>query len=112
MIDNEYGDYCNRIGKLISKLKEELPGPLESFSALHSQTITDGVLDKKYKELIAIGISISTGCEGCIDFHVHDALQSGATSAEIIETIGVALVMGGRPALMRGLEALEAIERA
>ncbi len=71
--------------------------------------MTDGVLGKKHKELVAIGIAICTGCEGCIAFHVHDAMKAGATSEEIVEAIGVAILMGGDPALMRGLEALEAI---
>jgi len=37
---------------------------------------------------------------------VHDALKEGATSQEIAEAIGVALMMGGGPSLMYGSEAL------
>ncbi|GEM_PF-1874431 len=112
MRHQECAEYSKHLSTLIGKLKEELRGPAEDFGSSHSPTITDGVLRKKYKELIAIGISISTtGCEGCIDFHVHDALKAGATSEEIIETIGVAMLIGGRPAHMYGLEALAAIEQ-
>ena len=111
MIDQDYNEYRDRMVWLIRKLKKDLPGPLEGFSILHEQSMTDGVLGKKYKELVAIGIAICTGCEGCIAFHVNDAMKVGATREEIIETIGVALLMGGDPVLRRGLEALEAIEQ-
>ena len=50
-------------------------------------------------------------CDGCIAFHVHDSLDAGATTAEISETIGVAVMMGGGPALVYGCEALEAVEQ-
>lgn len=110
MIDQGYDEYRNRMVKLIREFKKDLPGPLAGFRTLHQQSMKDGVLSRKHKELIAIGIAICTGCEGCIAFHVRDAMEEGASSEEIVETIGVALLMGGGPALMHGLEALEAIQ--
>tara|TARA_R110002051_G_scaffold104456_3_gene177126 strand:+ start:650 stop:865 length:216 start_codon:yes stop_codon:yes gene_type:complete len=65
----------------------------------------DGVLTSKTKELISLGIAITVRCDGCIAFHVHDALKSKATSEEILETIGMAVMMGGGPVLMYGCEA-------
>jgi AhpD family alkylhydroperoxidase len=65
----------------------------------------------KIKELIALGIGIAVRCDGCIAYHVHDALRAGATHQEIVETIGVAVLMGGGPAAMYGSEALEALEQ-
>jgi len=61
------------------------------------------------KELISLGISITIRCEGCIACHVQAALQAGATKEEIIETIGVAVVMGGGPSLVYGEKAYKAM---
>ena len=58
-----------------------------------------------------MGIAITVRCDGCIAFHVHDALKSGATPNEIVETIGVAVLMGGGPAVVYGCEALEALQQ-
>ena len=77
------------------------------FSKLHHVGSMPGVLSKKDKELIALGISINTRCEGCIAMHTHDALNSGATSAEIVETIGTAIYMGGGPSAVYGAKAFE-----
>ena len=43
--------------------------------------------------------------------NVHDALEAGASREEILETIGVAIVMGGGPSLMYGAEAYEALDQ-
>ncbi|NCD20422.1 MAG: carboxymuconolactone decarboxylase family protein, partial [Actinobacteria bacterium] len=48
---------------------------------------------------------------GCIACHVKDALAAGATRDEVIETIGVAILMGGGPSVVYGAEAREALEQ-
>ena len=63
------------------------------------------------KELIALAISIAIRCEDCIAYHVHDALHAGATHQEVLETIGVAVMMGGGPASMYGCRAYEALQQ-
>jgi alkylhydroperoxidase/carboxymuconolactone decarboxylase family protein YurZ len=42
---------------------------------------------------------------------VQDALQAGANRQEILETIGVAKLMGGSPSMVYDCEALEALEQ-
>ena len=49
------------------------------------------VLDRKTKELIAIGASLALNCQGCLDGHIKKALKDGATREEISETIAVTL---------------------
>ncbi len=60
---------------------------------------------------MALAISIAVHCEGCIAYHVHDAIQAGATRPELMETLGVALFMGGGPASIYAAHAMEAIEQ-
>ena len=50
-------------------------------------------------------------CDGCIAFHVKHALNAGASSEEIIETIGVAILMGGGPSVVYGCEALQVLKQ-
>ena len=57
-------------------------------------------LDRKTKELINIGISISAQCEWCIAFHARAALDAGASEDEIISAGFMAVLMHGGPALM------------
>ncbi|WP_246050236.1 carboxymuconolactone decarboxylase family protein [Neolewinella litorea] len=48
-------------------------------------------------------------CDGCIAFHLHDAIAAGADRDEITEAIGVAVLMGGGPSVVYGCEALKAL---
>ena len=63
------------------------------------------------KQLIALGIGISAHCEGCIAYHVHDAVRAGASRQEILETLGIAIMMGGGPAVVYACQALEALDQ-
>lgn len=107
----DYSKRYNDLTRLMGDLGDEIPATMSGFNSLHKASTAEGVLSTKTKELIALGIAITVRCDGCIAFHVHDALKSGASSEEIIETIGVAVMMGGGPALMYGCEALEALNQ-
>ncbi|MBQ4914597.1 carboxymuconolactone decarboxylase family protein [Maribacter sp. MMG018] len=107
----DYSKHYNDLTRLIKELGGNIPETISGFNSLHKASTAEGVLSSKTKELIALGIAITVRCDGCIAFHVHDAIKSGASSAEILETIGVAVMMGGGPALMYGCEALEALNQ-
>lgn len=92
-------------------LGQGLPDVMGSFSKLHAAAVRPGALTSATKELMALAIAIAIRCEGCIACHVKDALEFGATPEEIEETIGVAILMGGGPAVVYGAEAREALEQ-
>jgi AhpD family alkylhydroperoxidase len=91
-------------------LAKEHPDVMDSFMKLHKTSSKDGALSSKTKELMALSIGITVRCDGCIAFHVHDALEAGATHEEIVETIGIAILMGGGPSVVYGTKALQALK--
>lgn len=95
----------------MNRLSEAAPETMSGFGALHEAATADGALKKSVKELIALAIAITVRCDGCIAFHVAAALESGASREEIIDAIGVAVLMGGGPSVVYGSEALEALEQ-
>ena len=107
-------NYVSKYQELTAQMKKmgaEIPETMKGFSSLHQASMADGVLSSKNKELIALAIAIAVRCDGCIAFHIHDALETGASEQEILETIGVAICMGGGPAVVYGCEALTALEQ-
>jgi AhpD family alkylhydroperoxidase len=110
-VERQFPEYHRHLQHLIRKLHTEIPEPMRGFGQLHRSSLEGGTLEQRTKELIALGIAIAVRCDGCIAYHVHDAIGAGASRAEMLETIGVAVMMGGGPALMYGAEALEAIEQ-
>ncbi len=95
----------------LAQLGHELPGPMSGFARLHRKAMEDGALAAKVKEMMALAISIVVGCDGCIAYHVHDALKAGATRQELLETVGVGLLMGGGPGSIYAAHALDAIDQ-
>ena len=97
------------LNQWMEKMGMAIPEAMQGFGALHEASINTGALDSKTKELIALGIAITVRCDGCIAFHVHDAMQAGASEVEIAETVSVAILMGGGPSVVYGIEALQAV---
>lgn len=81
-----------------------------SFVSLERKTYSTGELEKKYKEMIAIGISIIINCESCLEWHIKEALCSGASEKQIIEVIEVGIEMGGGPATVSARFAMKVLE--
>lgn len=106
-----YPEMHKRIQRLSAKLARDLRSPMTAFAQLNGVATAPGALDTKTKQLIALGISISSRCEGCIAYHVHDAIQAGATRGEILDVLGVSIMMGGGPAVVYACEALEALNQ-
>ena len=96
-----------RMGRAMGEYRRDMPAVMDAFAALRRAATADGVLSTKHKELIAVAIASAMHCEGCIQFHVRDALRAGATRAEILEAVGVAVLMGGGPGATYGSMVVE-----
>ena len=61
-------------------------------------------------ELIAVGISVVIDCESCMQWHIEQAAESGATRDEVLEAVEVGIEMGGGPATVSSRFALEVMD--
>ena len=84
--------------------------PYSAFLEMEAATFIDGTLAKKYKELIATGISVQINCESCMQWHIEQAAAAGASYQEVLEAIEVGIEMGGGPATVSARFALLVME--
>ena len=98
-----YKEITKDISRSLAKLRAEAPDLMRGFGELATAATKDGALDKKAKELIALALSVASRCDGC---------KLGASRQEVIETLGMAVYMGGGPSLMYAAEAISAFEEA
>lgn len=97
---------------VLAEFRKTHPAAGAGFTALHRGTMADtGALDLREKEMIALAIGVATRCVDCIGYHVQGAIKAGASREDVAETIGVAVMMGGGPAYMYGVKALEAYDQ-
>lgn len=94
----------------LAKMRKEMPELMSGFSAIAQAATKEGALDRKTKELIAMALAVANHCEGCIGFHSQTLVKLKVTREELLETLSMAIYMGGGPSLMYAAEALEAFE--
>jgi AhpD family alkylhydroperoxidase len=111
-MSKNYQEITRDISASLAKLRTEAPQVMKGFSELAKAATADGVLDKKTKELIALALGVAARCDGCLGFHTQALAKLGASREEIIETLGMAVYMGGGPSLMFAADALNAFEQA
>ncbi|MFZ2100317.1 MAG: carboxymuconolactone decarboxylase family protein [Oricola sp.] len=106
MAETDWIAFTDQTNRRMAELRKAMPEPARGFGELARAAIAPGALDSKTKELIALAIGITARCDGCLAFHVKAARKYGATREEVVETIAVALYMGGGPSMIYGAEAL------
>ena len=110
VMKKDYPQIAKDLSAEIATLRAGLPDTMNAFTALARAATEARALDVKTKELIACAIAIALRCDGCIAFHVKAARRSGATREDLLETIGMAIYMGGGPSMVYGAEALSAFD--
>ena len=110
-MSKDFPQMAKDLSAAIAVMRKGVSEPMAAFSSLAQASTKAGVLDPKTKELIATAIGIAVRCDGCIAFHVKAARKLGATREEMLETIAMAIYMGGGPSMVYGAETLEAYDQ-
>jgi len=91
----------------LPNLSKHAKSATDAFWAYNNATMTDGAVPKKYKELIALGVALTTQCVYCLELHKKAAQEAGATEEEISETIHVAAAIRAGGAITHGAHLLD-----
>lgn len=84
------------------------PETAKGFAALSAGAMTDGALDKKSREFVALAIAVTQRCEPCITLHIEALIRAGSSRDELASVLAMCVQMGGGPALMYAAHALAA----
>jgi AhpD family alkylhydroperoxidase len=105
-----YPDIISGISTNLKTLRSDIGPTMQGFSGMAQAATKPGALDKKTRELIAVAIGVATHCDGCIGFHMEALVKVGAARAEVEVALGMAVYMGGGPALMYAADAIGAYD--
>ena len=84
----------------MATMAKEYPDMTRAFGGLSIESLGDGALSHKVKELIALSLGVAGRCDGCIAVHVAKCLAAESTHDEIMEAAFVAVLMGGGPSMI------------
>jgi AhpD family alkylhydroperoxidase len=93
-------------------LHELIPDVMKNFASLSAAAMAEGELSGATKELLALVISVTRECDGCIVAHARGALRAGVTRQQLAEALGVAIAMNGGPGTVWGPRALRIYDEA
>ncbi len=81
---------------------------------LDTNAYAAGALDVKTKELLGLVASTVLRCDDCVKYHLETCFKEGIRKEEVMETLGIATLVGGTivvPHLRRAYEFWEALEQ-
>ena len=81
---------------------------IKRFYGLDAQAYREGALPPKTKEMLGLVASLVLRCDDCIQYHIIRCAEKGVTTDELVEALGIGLVVGGSitiPHLRRALQA-------
>lgn len=110
-MNKDWIEMTRTLGAGLREMRGGAPDVMKAFSGIAQAATKAGALDTKTKELIALAIGVAVRCDDCIAFHAKAASDRGATSEEILETLGMAIYMGAGPSVMYAAHALEAYQQ-
>ncbi len=105
-----YRDLTRGVSARLGTLRAGTPDVMKSFGDLGRFAFTDGALDKKTKELMALALGVAARCDACLGYHMQALVKLGVSRQELDETLGVAVYMGGGPSLMYAANAIAAFD--
>ena len=108
----DWDGYRQELMKRLGDLGRLSPGTLRGYRELSDAGNTTAHLDAKTRELIALAVSVTRQCDGCITIHVHAARQHGATAEEVAEALGVAIAINAGAALVYSGRVMDAFTGA
>lgn len=82
------------------RLEKEAPLLFEGFDNLMKAYYAPSALDTRYKELIAVALSVSRCCVPCLANHTKNAIEAGATREEVIDAAKIGIEFGGGPSFV------------
>ncbi len=107
----DYKQIANDVVTGVGLRREGSPDAMKAFGAVSATATASKALDTKIKELMALAVGIAVHCDGCVAYHTKMAHQHGATREEVLETVALAVYMGGGPAAVYGGDAVRAYDQ-
>lgn len=113
MANNKVDEFNSYRERMNEKLLGDNNKLIKRIFNLDTNAYMEGALDVKTKELLGLVASAVLRCDDCIAYHLQSAHKLGVTKEEVMETLGIATLVGGTiviPHLRRAYEFWEALE--
>jgi AhpD family alkylhydroperoxidase len=105
----DWNQYRKQLATTIAEIAKSSPDVVKGYRTIVGAHATDGAIDPKTRELIALAVAVTLRCDGCITTHADLALKRGATSEEITDALGVAIMVNAGATLVYSARTIDAL---
>ncbi|WP_339628136.1 carboxymuconolactone decarboxylase family protein [uncultured Maribacter sp.] len=112
-MSNQIEEFNAYRSKMNDKLLADNNKIVKRIFNLDTNAFAAGALDVKTKELLGLVASTVLRCDDCVKYHLESSHKEGVSKEEIMETLGIATLVGGTiviPHLRRAYEYWEELE--
>jgi AhpD family alkylhydroperoxidase len=106
----DWNAYRDQINSAVKEISVANPDIVKAYAGFHHANTKSTRLDAKTRELIALGVAISLRCDGCINAHTDAAIKAGATKEEIVDALGVAIMVNAGAAMVYSARTIDAYD--
>jgi len=114
-MSNQVEEFNAYRSKMNEKLLQDNNKIIKRIFNLDTNAFSEGALDVKTKELLGLVASTVLRCDDCVKYHLESSHKEGVSKDEIMETLGIATLVGGTiviPHLRRAYEYWEELEKS
>jgi AhpD family alkylhydroperoxidase len=104
---NAYRDQVNAAVREISAANPEL---VKAYAGLSHANAKSTHIDAKTRELVALAVAVTLRCDGCINAHTDAAIKAGASKEEIVDALGVAIMVNAGATMVYSARTLDAYD--
>lgn len=104
---NVYRDQINAAVREISTANPEI---VKAYAGLSHANAKATHIDAKTRELIALAVAVTLRCDGCINAHTDAAIKAGAVKEEIVDALGVAIMVNTGATMVYSARTIDAYD--
>jgi len=106
----DWNAYRDQISAAVKEMAAVNPDIVKAYAGFHHANAKSTRIDAKTRELIALAVSVTLRCDGCINAHTDAAIKAGATKEDVVDALGVAIMVNAGAAMVYSARTIDAFD--
>ena len=103
-------EYRDQVSAAVKEISKANPDIVRAYAGLNAANAKSTHIDGKTRELIALAVAITLRCDGCINAYRLRHQGRGATKEEIVDALGVAVMVNAGAAMVYSARTIDAFD--
>ncbi|MDE3116933.1 MAG: carboxymuconolactone decarboxylase family protein [Pseudomonadota bacterium] len=104
----DWNAYTEQVREAAREMSAANPELVKAYAGFHHANAKSAHLDARTRELIGLAVAVTLRCDGCINAHTDAALKAGVTKEEMIDAVGVAIMVNAGAAMVYSARTVDA----